>query len=224
MSNRERFWIKTLHTYIKDPECQGYNMTLGDERLFGEDNPFYGKQHSKETREALSMIAKNRTGDKNPFYGRQHSEETKQKISIANTGNKWSEESKQKASERMKINNPFRGKHHSEASKKKMSEAAKNRIPYNAIQWIAENDTEKLLFLSNGEILKWIIKNNLVNEPDFTMAKLKNRLKKSEQNNIKFIGYYWKKSVETIENMNENSEVSRVGFDMDTKSKCEDVE
>ena len=42
--------------------------------------------------------------------------------------------------------------------------------------------------------------------------------------NIKFMGYYWKKSVETIENIDDKSqEVSRVGSEIDTESKCEDI-
>lgn len=31
LDEREKYWIKTLHTYVKDPKCQGYNMTLGGE-------------------------------------------------------------------------------------------------------------------------------------------------------------------------------------------------
>lgn len=31
LSEREIYWIKTLHTYVKDPECNGYNMTIGGE-------------------------------------------------------------------------------------------------------------------------------------------------------------------------------------------------
>ena len=33
LNERERYWIKTLHTYVKDPECNGYNMTVGGEGL-----------------------------------------------------------------------------------------------------------------------------------------------------------------------------------------------
>lgn len=29
LNEREKYWIKHLHTYTKDPECNGYNMTLG---------------------------------------------------------------------------------------------------------------------------------------------------------------------------------------------------
>lgn len=38
------------------------------------------------------------------------------------------------------------------------------------------------------------------------------------------MGYYWKKSVETIENIDcQNQEVSRVGSEIDAESKCEDI-
>lgn len=224
MSDREKFWIKQLRTYIKDPECHGYNMTPGGEKLYGQDNPFYNKKHTNETKTKLSMNAKNRIGSKNPFYGKHHSERAKQKISTANTGKKKSEEMKQAISERMLPNNPFKGKHHSKETKIKISESVKGRIPYNAKQWIATRDAKVLSFPSIGKVMQWIIENDLVNETNFTMAKLKNRLKKSEQNNTEFIGYYWKKSVETIESMDDNPEVSRVGFEMDAKPKREDVE
>ena len=50
----------------------------------GKGNPFYGKTHTQEVKEALSELAKNRTGELNPFYGKRHSEETKRKIAKAN--------------------------------------------------------------------------------------------------------------------------------------------
>lgn len=31
LDEREKFWIQELHTYVKDPLCNGYNMTLGGE-------------------------------------------------------------------------------------------------------------------------------------------------------------------------------------------------
>lgn len=57
----------------------------------------------------------------------------------------------------------------------------------------------------------------------FTMSMLKNRLKNSEIKNSKFMGYYWKKSVETIENIDSNQEVSRVDSEIDTESKRKDM-
>ena len=85
----------------------------GDERKrkwgrVGETNPMFGRSHSAETRERISLLnlgrtfkrapftdahrrkisenAKNRTGDKNPFFGRTHSEETKRRLAEAKTG------------------------------------------------------------------------------------------------------------------------------------------
>lgn len=38
-SEREQYWIKKLHTYIGDPECNGYNATLG-----GDGKRYYNYQ------------------------------------------------------------------------------------------------------------------------------------------------------------------------------------
>jgi group I intron endonuclease len=48
----------------------------------GELNGFYGKKHSKKTKDYLSLVRKGtRTGAGNSFYGKKHTEETKKKIS-----------------------------------------------------------------------------------------------------------------------------------------------
>ena len=79
MSEREIYWIETLHTYFKDHMSNGYNMTRGGEAMFGDSNPFYSRNHNKDTRKVLSEYAKTRTGSKNPFYNKHHSEEFKNK-------------------------------------------------------------------------------------------------------------------------------------------------
>jgi hypothetical protein len=226
MSDREIFWIKELNTCVKDSNSWGYNITRGGESLYGEENPFYGKKHNEETRLKLSKSAKKRVGELNSFYGKKHSEETKLKISKANSGNKWTQEMKEKCSQsRLGENNNFYGKHHSEEARKKISESHKGNIPPNAKKWIAYNNDEEILFLSIGKIMIWLKENLYITEDEhFTMSMLKNNLKKSENKNIKFMGYYWKKSVETIENIDNNyQEVSRVGSEIDTESKCEDI-
>lgn len=48
-------------------------------RYAGQANPFYGKAHSEETKEHLSLLASQKIGEKNPFYGKTHSEEFKKK-------------------------------------------------------------------------------------------------------------------------------------------------
>lgn len=42
----------------------GYNMTDGGEKLYGENNPFYGHRHNEKTKEKISKIASLRTGEK----------------------------------------------------------------------------------------------------------------------------------------------------------------
>ncbi len=95
----------------------------------GENNPFYGKHHTEETKNKNSISHKN----KHP------SEKTKLKMSEAkkefipwNKGMKgcYSEEHNKIMSESIKgENNPFYGKHHTEESIKKSSDAHKNKHP-----------------------------------------------------------------------------------------------
>lgn len=215
MSERETYWIKELKTFIGDSDSHGYNMTRGGEAMFGDSNPFYGKQHTEEAKRKMSEAAKKRTGDKNPFYGRHHSEETKEKIRQANIGRKHTEEELKKMSERqIGDKNHFYGKKHTEESKEKMRQSKLGKLPHNAIPYIAKNDDEELYFESNGRIFNWLKENNLIDE-SFTMSKLKNRLKNSEKKHILFVGYYWYKSVETIPD-----ECKEVESEIGTDSKC----
>lgn len=80
--------------------------------LDGEKNPMYGKKHSKESREKMSInssgenyshkenkeeiIAKMQSAISTRFHGHKHSEETKRMYSIVRTGTKRSEETKEK--------------------------------------------------------------------------------------------------------------------------------
>lgn len=94
-------------------------------RIKGEKNPFYGKTHSKESKNKQSLVKIGLyEGVKNPFYGKTHNQTTKdiiaQKISLIVK----------------KENNPFWGKKHSIEDRLKMSEIAK----------------EKFLLLSDEEI------------------------------------------------------------------------
>lgn len=117
------------------------------EKKFGEENPFYGKLHSEETKKIIRQYqienngyVKNRRsykGENNPFHGKTHSHETKELIKqgIKETwknqphpwiGRKHSEESKEKFRENNKgEKNPNFGKKHSEETLMKMKEARK---------------------------------------------------------------------------------------------------
>jgi len=117
------------------------------EKKFGEENPFYQKQHTKETKDKISQIGKENKGwvdrrrdyegENNPFYGKTHSEETKELLKEKTTetwknqphpwiGRKHSEESKAKFRENNKgEKNPNFGKKPSEETLMKMKEARK---------------------------------------------------------------------------------------------------
>lgn len=104
----------------------------------GENNPWYGMKHTKESRKKISEAQR---GEKNnnwgkkgkdaPFYGKKHSEETKIKMSETREGENHpmygkthSKESKKKMSLALSgENNPNYGKKHSTESRKKMSES-----------------------------------------------------------------------------------------------------
>ena len=116
-------------------------------KSFGEENPFYQKQHTKETKDKISQIGKENRGwvknrktyegENNPFYGKTHSEETKEKLREKTLlqfstqghpfqGKKHSEKSKAKFRENNKgEKNPNFGKKHSEETLMKMKEARK---------------------------------------------------------------------------------------------------
>ena len=67
------------HMTVDKRSC--YNRAFGGcGACLGEDNGFYGKEHTEETRKKLSDKAKLRTGEKNHFYGKKHSAETIAKI------------------------------------------------------------------------------------------------------------------------------------------------
>jgi hypothetical protein len=63
------------------------NLTSGGEGKFGQDNPFYGKVHSQETKRKWSETRKGKyCGLDNPFYGRKHTEESRRKMSEGLSG------------------------------------------------------------------------------------------------------------------------------------------
>ena len=50
--------------------------------MSGQNNPFYGKTHTKETRNKMRELSKARgyIGEKNPWYGHHHTDESKEKM------------------------------------------------------------------------------------------------------------------------------------------------
>lgn len=70
----------------KNPNWRGKSVTEETRRKHslrnnGENNPFYGKEHSNEVKQHLSESGKRWVGEFNHFYGKEHTEETKNKLS-----------------------------------------------------------------------------------------------------------------------------------------------
>jgi len=66
---KERLQVKTNHPMYGSHRC-------------GEENPFYGKKHTEESKEKMSNSHKGlSSGNKNPMYGKHHSETTCKKMS-----------------------------------------------------------------------------------------------------------------------------------------------
>lgn len=115
----------------------------------GKNNPFYGKKHSKATRQKMKenhwdcsgenhylygkhlseetkqKLREANIGENSYWYGKHKTEETKQKISMAITGQKRTDEQKKHIKENHADftgkNHPLYGKHHSEETKNKLS-------------------------------------------------------------------------------------------------------
>jgi len=153
LKEREQFWMGHFHSYN---EKSGYNIYPAREKgivcqetreylsrlfksrivdgslsLLGKNNPMFGKKHTLETKQRMSIIKKGkRKGKENLMFGKHHTIATKEKISIANKGKKRSLEDCRKMVEIKKgENNGMFGKKHTFEAKQKMSKTkAESRI------------------------------------------------------------------------------------------------
>lgn len=123
MDEREIYWIKY---YQATDSSIGYNLSEGgnvNRTFVGENNPFYHKHHTEESRKKMS--------EHNAYYmlGKHHSEETKAKISLGNKGKVVSKETREKLSMIAKTSPNYgnRGRHLSEGHRKKVSLAKKGK-------------------------------------------------------------------------------------------------
>jgi len=105
----------------------------GKSKNVGKDNPFYGHEHTMETRK---LISESQRGEKNPLFGTHRPQAVKDAISKANKGRPspfkgrhHSKEAKEKISKANKGNKYRLGKNHTEETKKKISKMTRQRTP-----------------------------------------------------------------------------------------------
>lgn len=101
LCEKEQYWINHYRTFIHFNDSNGYNMTLGGEgtkglQLFGQDNGFYGRKHTDETKRLISVNHSDVSGENNPMYGKEQSKETRDKIRQKALGRKRTDEANKK--------------------------------------------------------------------------------------------------------------------------------
>lgn len=102
----------------------GHNLTPEEVKRFITESTrkTFSKNMKKRWESHDPSICRNLLGENNPFYGRHHTEETKQYLSQINTGRKHSEETKQKYSEnRRGEKNPNYGNYWTDEQKARLS-------------------------------------------------------------------------------------------------------
>ena len=118
---KEKYYIAL---YKSNDSLYGYNLTKGGD----------GVQGIEFSEEAIKRMSDNVKGENNPFFGKHHTDETKERISQTikemyaqyptrnpNYGNTWSDEQKERAS------NYFTGQVISKETRHKMSLSHKNK-------------------------------------------------------------------------------------------------
>ena len=117
LDDRESYYIQYFNTFNRQ---FGYNLDTG-----GSAN----RVLSEESRRKMSLAKLNCFGENNSFYGKQHSEETKQKLKDLWNDEEWSENMRRKMKEchadESGENNPMYGKNHTDESRQLMSLHAK---------------------------------------------------------------------------------------------------
>lgn len=179
------------------PEQKAALSKKFSELASGENNPMYGKRHSEQSRQKMSIYAKDKrdnsvyqtdefkekmsvltSGKNNGMYGRHHTEESKALMSEHRKGLTVGEK------------NGMYGKHHTKEARQKMSEAASQRTG-------AKNSNHKGVNLysdSDRTILKHHFE-TIQEALAFVEVKPTNYsgVNRSIKANRPYKGYYWEK-------------------------------
>lgn len=154
LAEKEKYWIDFFNA-VNDELW--YNILQGGYgvQLFGNDNPFYGKHHTEETKKKISDSLKGKfAGQNNPMYGVHLivSDETKQKQSIAHKGKLMGKDNPMYGKP-----SPMKGKKQSEESRKKnsISHIGKHpNIPYETQEKLKKIRSERMMGEKNPQFGK----------------------------------------------------------------------
>lgn len=128
LDERECFYIDMYDAM--NPE-NGYNLKNGGNGLQVSDESrakMSEAQKNRWTEEQKKELSLKYLGENNPFYGKHHTKETGQKIANANKKRVWSNESRKKTSESSKgRKSPNKGKATPQSVKEKISQSLKGR-------------------------------------------------------------------------------------------------
>ena len=176
LNKREQYWIAFYHTYVKDPQCNGYNLTKGGEGTVG-----FSRSQTIEEREKRK-ISNKQFFINHPEARKQISERTKQLWQNEEYRKKVTESNRKFYAEHPDIfkgeNNPFYGKHHTEESLAKIKEASKKR--------------QKKIIQLDKETLEEIQVFDGVKEAEKALGVSHGWLSKAAQQNKVAYGYRWK--------------------------------
>nr|DAL08534.1 MAG TPA_asm: intron associated endonuclease [Caudoviricetes sp.] len=145
------------HTGIKLSEEAKKKISEANKgRLAGKNNPLYGVR---------------RCGEDNPFYGKSHTEDTKEKIRNKRIGTHLTEETKQKISNATKgENNPRYGKTLEEETKIKISEALKGKETWMKGKTHTDEAKRKISESRKKPVLQFNINGEFISEYDSPLS------------------------------------------------------
>lgn len=93
LNDKEKFWIGFYRTNCKriynEEQSTGYNLTDGGTNLIGDNNPFFGKHHSEQTKLKWKTSRKGtQMGSKNNFFGKKQKQHVIDKVVLSRQLNK----------------------------------------------------------------------------------------------------------------------------------------
>ncbi|MGX7134079.1 NUMOD3 domain-containing DNA-binding protein [Enterococcus thailandicus] len=149
----------------------GENNYFYGKRYVGALNPFFGKKHTIESRQKMSLSHKGQS-PWNKGRNNVYSDETLEKMSLSKKGKKISDEHKAAIRKAQSgVNHPMYGKHHSEETKqilrekavgKKISEVTRNKMSLSQKRRFKEHPetlgkhAKSVICLTTGEIFESI--------------------------------------------------------------------